>query len=129
MQKAILVIDMPKNCKECKRCSIATDAEVRSDECPLRRVPERRDEHYDVNDEVDSFINLGYNQCLDDLLGKDSEVDKVADTEGNEEHIVNELVDVVAELEIRIKTNNWQSNEGWGELCERGAELFRKLNS
>lgn len=89
MAKAILVIDMPKSCKQClfcrglnacklkkylvgdRICTIYTvDKQImeggKPDWCPLRELPERSDhpEHCD-----NGMFDAGWNACLDAIEG------------------------------------------------------------
>lgn len=83
MSKAILVIDMPKNCRECplaKNESIVLEeaynclpkrkwvtdreCESRPNWCPLKEVPQKPD--YPPIDEC-SYV-AGYNACIDEIL-------------------------------------------------------------
>lgn len=93
MSKAVLVIDMPKNCSECK---IRFDDEysnwcpydnpepngvwkyvekgTKPDWCPLKPLPEK----YDIKAEKDKphdrdynwEFESGYNMCIDEILDK-----------------------------------------------------------
>lgn len=92
--KAILVLDkMPKTCRECKityldtgddayfganvyRCVIDNSeiyTEGRQYDCPLKPMPEKKDEHVKIDNwGLEGIINAehrGYNRCLEDLLG------------------------------------------------------------
>ena len=80
MSKAILVIDMPKSCKDCN--IMFTDnysdycpcnrqdvfnyvcSDTRPDWCPLKKVPEKPD-YPPINES--SFV-AGYNACIDEIL-------------------------------------------------------------
>lgn len=80
MDKAILVMEMPKSCWQCNLhsyyyCNVAgycvdkymdVDAEHRPDWCPLMPAPEHEMIWYD--DEWSDF-ERGYNSCLDEILG------------------------------------------------------------
>lgn len=85
MNKAILVIDMPKCCKECmcyvlgesnNFCAVTKfaifDNITRSHHCPLKPIPEK----YEINRSKcsDRFYEFefehGYNQCIDEILGE-----------------------------------------------------------
>ena len=82
--KAILVIDMPKNCKECKLtyihtrkdtlCCCLTDREVeyRNDieNCPLKPMPEKKVRESWKDNEFDPYNNLykmGWNACIEEI--------------------------------------------------------------
>lgn len=92
MSKAILVIDMPKNCLHCKlqdwaNCRIVKGChtgDTRPDWCPLRPMPERKEELnlnsilVEANSKAEvtdgilmSFMIDGYNACVDELGGKE----------------------------------------------------------
>ena len=83
--KAILVMDMPSSCGECPICqgidkcgeyicSIKDDFEYeqgysdgkyeRPDYCPLRECPKKREKSNYYTD-----WSVGYNACIDDILG------------------------------------------------------------
>ena len=88
MAKAVLVMDMPEDCKQCvfcrglnacklkkylvrdKICTVYTvDKQImeggKPDWCPLRELPERSDhpEHCD-----NGRFDAGWNACLDEIL-------------------------------------------------------------
>lgn len=86
MGKAVLVIDMPKCCSECKflndnydypECIITgvtkgytfRTTEKKMAECPLKCMPKKRKEKYaaDVGDRDCGFID-GWNACIDEIL-------------------------------------------------------------
>ena len=91
--KAILVIDMPRNCNECEvKCDgytakqYAEKSIIRPNWCPLRPLPFFKTETIDVDglchtEEVinalkKAYINMGYNKCVCELMGvKDEEND------------------------------------------------------
>jgi hypothetical protein len=89
MQKAILVIDMPKSCYECPLlddrgdypiCLITDQTkgykfrvrEQKMDKCPLKELPEK----YDIEEEMKKphdrdytwEFEGGYNKCLEEIL-------------------------------------------------------------
>lgn len=72
MGKAILILDMPKNCFHCKlqdwaNCRIVKGChtgDTRPDWCPLKEMPQKPD--YPPIDES-SFV-AGYNACIDEIL-------------------------------------------------------------
>ncbi len=93
MSKAILVMDMPSSCSKCDFCLEITenhhccqrvlgdnerckrvDCDVefyqyeKPDWCPLKPVPEKKDES-DFDSDSDYFEALGYNACIDEILG------------------------------------------------------------
>lgn len=92
MSKAILVIDMPKNCDECEFCLEITenhhccqrvsddnerckrvDYEVEFYQyekpvwCPLKEVPKKQ-QHYSIDETFMRGAKTGYNACIDDIL-------------------------------------------------------------
>lgn len=97
MAKAILVMDMPKGCRECPCANIADegwsnfcqvnkahifDDYKRTNCCPLREVPQKKkvkslDEALgelkkgEKTEKVifEALTNYGYNACIDELLG------------------------------------------------------------
>ena len=69
--KAVLVIDMPNNCGECKLIHLqgigesicdAVDWSKRPSWCPLRPLPNKLKE---TNDDA-----IGWNACLDEITGE-----------------------------------------------------------
>lgn len=86
MSKAILVMDMPKNCRGCP-CSYFTegawsdfcqvnntpiiDEYKRVNCCPLREVPQKKDmeEMRKRTLLADIYYAQGYNACIDEILG------------------------------------------------------------
>ena len=86
MSKAILVMDMPSSCIECPllaswqdsasaprnywcphNLEITIEVEKRSEWCPLREVPQKKDTKY--NPARNPYITQGYNACIDEILG------------------------------------------------------------
>jgi hypothetical protein len=80
--KAVLVIDMPNNCEECKIIHLqghgesicdSGDWSKRPDWCPLKPLPQKR-----INKDclvVHEIWNEGYNACIDEIVGdNDDEV-------------------------------------------------------
>lgn len=76
MNKAILVMDMPKNCLYCplsnwatcritKKCSTGY---YRPDNCPLRPLPDRKKET-DASTDYEYYRMQGYNMCVEELGG------------------------------------------------------------
>lgn len=82
MSKAILVMDMPKNCNECEMCidkySLGywchafsggfigfNDTIPKPDWCPLKPVPKKIEVSYG-SDEQD--WEKGYNSCVEEIL-------------------------------------------------------------
>ena len=87
MDKAILVIDMPKCCRECPVCASYAESafshreywcspmdnrdvhpENKPDWCPLKPAPEEQEVWYD--DERSDW-ERGYNNCLREIAGKE----------------------------------------------------------
>ena len=99
MSKAILVIDMPDSCKDCKimytddysnwcPCNYKEENGVwkyvnndsKPNWCHLKPVPEKKKERYamcrqnslgtwDAYGETVDSVAIGYNQCIDKILG------------------------------------------------------------
>ena len=90
MNKAILVMDMPSCCVQCclsqafcgaYACTQLEELIIeeeschgrikRYSKCPLKEVPEKKE----PNSFTDSvyFVALGYNACIDDILGGSNE--------------------------------------------------------
>lgn len=85
MSKAILVLNMPKSCGECKlhndsydyhECIVTGETQGykfntfknKMGKCPLKEVPEK--EYADTGIvEVDEFAG-GWNACIDEILGE-----------------------------------------------------------
>lgn len=72
--KAILVIDLPKNCAECKLESICNevDWEERPSSCPLKPMPEKKERESWGDNEYAFYNNLhkmGWNDCIDEIAG------------------------------------------------------------
>lgn len=88
MSKAVLVMDMPKNCAECNLCGTQDDeifcipddfahylsssymnysCKSRPDWCPLKPMPEKDIKSY-FPDEYSDGHRDGYNACIDELL-------------------------------------------------------------
>lgn len=89
MSKAVLVIDMPKNCSKCKfmyefygvkKCQLLNiltngrkaiiSADIlnsgRKDICPLRELPEKKECTF--NDWDADCKAAGYNACIDEIM-------------------------------------------------------------
>lgn len=81
MSKAMLIMDMPSSCMECQLCynedfpmceaggrRIKDDnIEKRQEWCPLREVPQKKEESSIGGLE---FVYMeGYNDCIDEILG------------------------------------------------------------
>lgn len=75
MSKAILVIDMPKNCFHCKlqdwaNCRILKGChtgDTRPDWCPLKPLPDMDEEDYKT--EWCQGVQNGWNNCIYEILG------------------------------------------------------------
>lgn len=78
MSKAILVMDMPKNCTDCPLRDYEDNCKGQSEEknnnagtweelresCPLRELPQKKKHTlYSIG-----AYNTGYNACIDDIL-------------------------------------------------------------
>ena len=95
MEKAILVLDkMPKSCIECPLmfrdgyddccCPFLSgtlfdyalakvfyyDKERHPNNCPLRPLPQEKEELYYPCNEYEQAFNEGYNRSIDDILGE-----------------------------------------------------------
>lgn len=88
MKKAVLIIDMPKHCSECKflndnydypECIITGETkgynfrvrERKMDKCPLRPMPDKMNEGgtWTMSGYIaDEFPN-GWNACIEEILG------------------------------------------------------------
>ena len=92
MSKAVLVMDMPENCKECNmsilsrephtgqmcfRCVhhpmflVEIKKKTKPDWCPLKPMPEKKVLSGDVADIQKmgkELVDIGYNACIDELL-------------------------------------------------------------
>lgn len=79
MSKAVLVMDMPKDCYECKlqdwlNCRIAKKCNTsnsRPDWCPLRELPKKKPTIGKESENDILCMNAGYNACIDELLGEE----------------------------------------------------------
>lgn len=93
MAKAVLIMDMPEDCKQCvfcrglnacklkkylvrdKICTVYTvDKQImeggKPDWCPLRELPEKIPELKSGYEEISKSIHRdGWNACLDEILG------------------------------------------------------------
>ena len=91
MAKAMLIMDMPSRCIECPllaswqdsasaprnywcpyNLEITIEVEKRSEWCPLREVPQKKEEfEMDIihHESLDLGKRLGYNACIDEILG------------------------------------------------------------
>lgn len=83
MSKAVLVMNMPESCFGCNfmYCDEESDTETcqameterdidliedRPDWCPLRELPEKKELYLSIN----KWYCVGFNDCLDDILGE-----------------------------------------------------------
>ena len=91
MSKAILVIDMPNTCAECRlkvddrlptSCvfrrwySLSVNDTHRTNKwCPLKPIPTKQPDIMDTDGDYgfDGGWNEGYNACIDDILGDNNE--------------------------------------------------------
>lgn len=89
MSKAILVMDMPKSCRECDlrvigSCNFCTGAggrkidqmkiinnDIKPDWCPLREVPQKQDYYFDGS--IWTHERIGWNACIDKILKEGAE--------------------------------------------------------
>lgn len=90
MNKAILVINMPSCCNECSLmfqdeysyfCPVKCEENKtdlyenyikfhrKPDWCPLKVMPHRKNSYTNV-DESKDWYEIGYNQCLSDIMSK-----------------------------------------------------------
>lgn len=77
--KAILVIDMPKSCAECKLIHLqgigesicnAVDWEERPSWCPLRPLPDRENPARLKDGTYFKAYDTGWNDCLAEITGE-----------------------------------------------------------
>ena len=92
MSKAVLVMDMPENCKECNmsilsrephtgqmcfRCVhhpmflVETKKKTKPDWCPLKPMPSKKPTIGKESENDILCMNAGYNACIDELLGEE----------------------------------------------------------
>lgn len=96
MSKAILVMDMPENCADCPlRNSLNIDHVIchttlksisdsdyyakRPDWCPLRELPERKEQILKDCTPQEALIfreNKGWNDCIDTITGTENPCEK-----------------------------------------------------
>lgn len=86
MSKAILVIDMPENCFQCKlqdwaHCRIVKrchTGENRPDWCPLHELPQKMQVcgKYPQAAGITPSYKIGYNACIDEIMkgAKENEI-------------------------------------------------------
>lgn len=95
MNKAVLIIDMPKNCYQCRFvgnykhkelgnmtvCNAAKledgnghymmSSYAKHDWCPLKPLPEKMNLEHVLDENGDQEIYIkGYNACIDEILGE-----------------------------------------------------------
>lgn len=87
MAKAMLIMDMPKNCQECP-CSHyeqsknfwvchVSSATLKENEfyiekpkcCPLREVPQKKEDNLSIHLPYSEGYLRGWNDCVDEILG------------------------------------------------------------
>ena len=91
MARAMLIMDMPSMCVNCNLCRptrekhtgescwecmarpmiMITSKEARTTKptwCPLREVPQKK-EYVNWEQSIDRFKKVGYNACIDEILG------------------------------------------------------------
>ena len=89
MSKAVLVMNMPSSCLKCSlgknmsnsievciqcplgKCVVDAETETRPDWCPLKPMPEKKEDN-SANTESFACFKLGYNACIDELLGEEN---------------------------------------------------------
>lgn len=77
MSKAVLIMDKPKDCYECKlqdwlTCRITKKCNTshsRPDWCPLCELPKKKPTIGKESENDIICMNAGYNACIDELLG------------------------------------------------------------
>lgn len=83
MKKAVLIMDMPGKCRDCKWCEhvlqfcgiseeFMEDVSIKQDWCPLRPLPERFEVcgGYPQSGPVPSY-RIGWNDCINMTIGND----------------------------------------------------------
>ena len=88
MSKAMLIIDMPKSCSDCKLKEMAGDfnkmicvplqksynkfmfTEKRQEQCPLRFVPSKKYHSCYGSGQVEMSDDKIWNKCIDTILGQ-----------------------------------------------------------
>lgn len=92
MSKVILVIDMPRACTDCQfyydylRCMVTEKSYCSCDDkpdwCPLKPMPQKkiildiRDNDEDIYEVFQNKINVGYNRCINEILGGNEDEDE-----------------------------------------------------
>ena len=90
MSKAILLVEMPSNCRECsfydteiipscwanmnfKGRTVIYDRTIRQHFCPLKPMPQKKQVVYSKTlDYQDGYFADGYNACIDEILGEEN---------------------------------------------------------
>ena len=86
MSKAILVMDMPKNCFDCRFQEMGfceavhsvgemipdDDLESKPDWCPLREMPEKKKTIGTESETERIYMNCSWNDCIDAIGGGDN---------------------------------------------------------
>ena len=79
--KAILIIDIPNSCYDCPcyyedkdKCEVRNQRAIADigipSWCPLRQIPDRKEDlHYPCNEYLQA-VNEGWNACLDEITGE-----------------------------------------------------------
>ena len=79
--KAILIIDIPNSCYDCPcyyedkdKCEVRNQRAIADigipSWCPLRPLPNRKEDlHYPCNEYLQA-VNEGWNACLDEITGE-----------------------------------------------------------
>lgn len=86
MSKAVLVMDMPEKCEECKSTdpyenwcpfhgyiSMEEYSIKKPDDCPLKPMLEKKPEYLSINSEK-GYCD-GWNACIDEICGEEREDD------------------------------------------------------
>lgn len=76
MNKAVLILDMPKNCEECSLRDddwcIPEDRDVplksKPDWCPLRELPQKKRTMGKESENDMLCFNAGWNSCIEEIL-------------------------------------------------------------
>lgn len=85
MEKCILVMDMPSSCEKCdlqnfgrcqktKKSIVGTPSDLKRkpDWCPLKPMPDKKEDN-SADKESFACFKLGYNACIDEILGGSEE--------------------------------------------------------
>lgn len=91
MSQAVLIMNMPETCKDCrfdlegfsgdwpvKLCelteeTIQNENESRAEGCPLHRLPDKKNLLDDTTDDITWVYHFGFNTCLDEIIGGSDE--------------------------------------------------------